>query len=179
MVTPKGTISAEIVVNAGGLWAREVGRMVGLELPVLPMEHHYLITERSAGDRERAPEELPHAIDYEGEIYIRQEGKGMLLGTYERPACPGRRGTPMDFGHELLPPDLDRIAPRLEVAFQRFPALGRGRHQAHHQRPVHLRARRQPAGRPGAAACGTTGSPAASWRASARAAASAWRWPTG
>ena len=123
VVTPKGTIEAEIVVNAGGLWAREVGRLVGLELPVLAMEHHYLITE-PLPEIEARDEELPHCIDFEAEIYTRQEGQGLLLGTYEKACQPwSEHVTPADFGHELLPPDLDRIAPSLEVGFQHFPAL--------------------------------------------------------
>jgi dimethylglycine dehydrogenase len=123
VVTPNGTIEAEIVVNAGGLWAREVGRLVGLELPVLAMEHHYLVTEDLPEILARS-EELPHAIDFEAEIYTRQEGKGLLLGTYEKACQPwSPKTTPADFGHELLTPDLDRIAPSLELAFAHFPAL--------------------------------------------------------
>ncbi|MBO6561780.1 MAG: FAD-dependent oxidoreductase [Nisaea sp.] len=123
VVTDKGTIRAEKVVNAGGLWAREVGRMVGLELPVLAMEHHYLITEPL--DEIKALEnELPHLIDFEAEIYTRQEGVGFLLGTYEKACVPwSPHETPWDFGHELLQPDLDRIAPSLDVAYQHFPFL--------------------------------------------------------
>jgi dimethylglycine dehydrogenase len=123
VVTPKGSIETEIVVNAAGLWAREVARLVGLELPVLAMEHHYLVTEDLPEILERS-EELPHAIDFEAEIYTRQEGKGLLLGTYEKACVPwSPKTTPMDFGHELLAPDLDRIAPSLELAFSHFPAL--------------------------------------------------------
>ncbi len=125
VVTPKGSIKAEIVVNAGGLWAREVGRLVGLELPVLAMEHHYLVTEDLPEIVARS-EELPHAIDFEAEIYTRQEGKGLLLGTYEKACRPwSPKTTPADFGHELLAPDLDRIAPSLELAFAHFPPLER------------------------------------------------------
>ena len=125
VVTDKGTIRAEHVVNAGGLWAREVGRMVGLELPVLAMQHQYLITEEIPEVKASAKEML-HVIDFEGEIYMRQEGNGMLLGTYERAGVPwSEQDTPWDFSHELLPPDLDRIAPRLEVAFRHYPALER------------------------------------------------------
>lgn len=87
VVTDKGTIRAEHVVNAGGLWAREVGRMVGLELPVLAMEHQYLITEEIPEVKASAKEML-HVIDFEGEIYMRQEGTGMLMGTYERAGVP-------------------------------------------------------------------------------------------
>jgi len=122
VITQNGTVHAEHVVNAGGLWAREVGRMVGLELPILAMEHQYLITEdlpEFAGQKEQV-----HCIDFEGEIYMRQERGGMLLGTYERSCVPwSPRVTPWDFGQDLLPNDLERIAPSLEVGFQHFPRL--------------------------------------------------------
>lgn len=123
------TIHAEHVVNAAGLWAREVGRLVGLELPVLAMEHHYLMTEPMADVIEynqRTGRELPHMIDFAGEIYARQEGQSILLGTYEqdnRPWAP--KQTPWDFVFQLLPHDLDRIAPELERGFAHFPAVGR------------------------------------------------------
>ncbi len=125
VVTPKGTIRAEMVVNAGGLWAREVGRLAGLHLPVQPMEHHYLITEPIPEIVARAPEDrLPAGVDYEANMYFRQERHGMLLGTYEPVSTPWKvEGTPQDFGHELLQPDMDRIADRLEMGFERIPAL--------------------------------------------------------
>src|SRR3977135_1218224 len=87
VITTHGNVHAEHVVNAGGLWAREVGRMVGLELPVLAMEHQYLITEKipslvpPAGRKEQV-----HVIDFEGELYMREERGAILIGTYER-AC--------------------------------------------------------------------------------------------
>ena len=91
-----------------------------------------------------------HVIDFEGEIYLRQERGGMLLGTYERACQPwSERETPWDFGQDLLPPDLDRIAPARD-RLQAFPGDRPRRHQADHQRPLHLRAGRQPAGRAGA-----------------------------
>jgi dimethylglycine dehydrogenase len=122
VITDQGNVHAEHVVNAGGLWAREVGRMVGIELPILAMEHQYLITgdmPELAGKKEQL-----HAIDFEGEIYIRQERGGMLMGTYERAGVPWSPvTTPWDFGQDLLPNDLERIAPSLEVGFAHFPAL--------------------------------------------------------
>lgn len=126
--TPQGIINAEILVNAAGLWAREAGRLAGVHLPVQPMEHHYLITEDipEITERMQGGERLPAGIDYEANIYFRQERNGMLLGTYEPRSTPWQvSGTPLDFGHELLSPDLDRIADRLELAFERIPALGR------------------------------------------------------
>jgi dimethylglycine dehydrogenase len=129
IVTDNGNIAAEHVVNAGGLWARELGRMVGLELPVLAMEHMYLLTEEMpevAEYNERTGKEVIHATDFEGEIYMRQERGGMLMGTYERAGKPwSPQTTPWDFDTELLPPDLDRIAPSLEVGFAHFPAFER------------------------------------------------------
>ena len=127
VATDKGEIRAQHVVNAGGLWAREVGRMVGLELPILAMEHMYLITddmpEVEAYNRETGGEML-HVVDFEGEIYLRQEGRGMLMGTYEKACKPWSPvSTPWDFGHDLLQPDLERIAPSLEVGFEHFPAF--------------------------------------------------------
>ena len=125
--TAAGTIACEHVVNAGGLWAREVGRMVGLELPVLAMEHMYIITEDMAEVAEinRATgKEVLHAVDFDGELYLRQERGGMLMGTYEKAGKPwSPRQTPWDFGPELLAPDLDRIAPSLEAGFRHFPAF--------------------------------------------------------
>jgi dimethylglycine dehydrogenase len=121
-------IHAEHVVNAGGLWAREVGRMVGIELPVLAMEHMYLLTvdmPEVAANVAKTGKEMPMALDFAGEIYIRQEGGGMLLGTYEQAAVPwSPRETPWDFGSQLLKPDLDRITPELNVAFKHYPAMG-------------------------------------------------------
>jgi dimethylglycine dehydrogenase len=122
VITDQGNVRAEHVVNAAGLWAREVGRMVGLELPVLAMEHQYLIT----GDMPELAgrQEQLHAIDFEGEIYLRQERGGMLMGTYERAGVPwSPLQTPWDFGQDLLPNDLERIAPSLAVGFEHFPSL--------------------------------------------------------
>ena len=127
VVTDKGTVNAEHVVNAAGLWAREVGRMTGLELPVLAMEHMYLITDdmpEVAEFNARTGKEMLHAVDFDGELYLRQERGGMLMGTYERDCRPwSPKSTPWTFGHELLEPDLDRITHELEVGFSHFPAF--------------------------------------------------------
>ena len=124
VITEKGTIHTEHVVNAGGLWAREVGRMVGIELPLLPMEHHYIITE-DLPELEGQSQQLT-CVDFEGEIYTRQERNGMLLGTYEQAAVPwSEKVTPWDFGQNLLPNDLERIAPELEIGFAHFPVFNR------------------------------------------------------
>ncbi|MDF1599753.1 FAD-dependent oxidoreductase [Mesorhizobium sp. YIM 152430] len=127
VVTKNGTVKAEHVVNCGGLWAREVGRMVGVELPLLAMEHMYLLTEPMPEVEEfnaRTGREMVGVLDFKGEIYTRQERNGVLLGTYEKACKPWSPvNTPWDFGHELLQPDLDRIAPSLEVGFKHFPGI--------------------------------------------------------
>jgi dimethylglycine dehydrogenase len=101
--------------------------MVGIELPLLAMEHMYLLTEPmpEVAEFNRATgRELVGVIDFKGEIYTRQERDGILLGTYEKACVPwSPKVTPWDFGHELLAPDLDRIAPSLEIGFRHFPAL--------------------------------------------------------
>ncbi len=123
--TDKGDWHAEHVVNAAGLWAREIGHMAGIELPVLAMEHHYIVTEEIPEVANHGKEVLA-TQDFTGEIYMRQEGKGVLLGTYEQACVPWSPDkTPDDFSMELLPHDLDRIAPSLELGFAHFPAVGR------------------------------------------------------
>ncbi len=127
VVTEQGTVKAEHVVNAGGLWAREVGRMAGLELPLLAMEHMYLLTEpmpEVEAFNAETGREMVGVMDFKGEIYTRQERNGVLLGTYEKACRPWSPvTTPWNFGHELLAPDLDRIAPSLEVGFRHFPGI--------------------------------------------------------
>jgi dimethylglycine dehydrogenase len=127
VITNKGVIECEHVVNCGGLWAREVGRMVGIELPVLAMEHMYLVTDEIpevVAYNKATGKEIGHVIDFGAESYLRQEGKGMVLGVYEKACVPwSPRTTPWSFGQELLQPDLDRIAPSLEIAFRHFPTL--------------------------------------------------------
>lgn len=125
VVTPKGTVHAEILVNAAGLWAREVARLAGIELPLMTMEHQYFVTE-TIPEIAAAGRRLPSVADRDGEYYLRQEGLGLLVGAYER---DGRfwaeEGTPLDFGQELLPDDLDRISENVERAFRRIPVLAK------------------------------------------------------
>ncbi len=121
--TDKGTIQADVVVNAAGLWAREVAAMAGIELPLMPLEHQYFVTE-TIPEIEALDFRLPLIADRDGEYYLRQEGQGLLVGAYEK---DGRywaeNGTPMDFGHELLDEDLERIEENLLRAFERIPIL--------------------------------------------------------
>ena len=123
VVTDKGTIHTEHVVNAGGLWAREVGAMAGVYLPLHPMEHQYIVTDEIPEIYTRDSEH-PHVMDPAGESYLRQEGRGLCIGFYEQPCKPWAvDGTPWDFGHELLPDNLDKIEASIEFAYRRFPVL--------------------------------------------------------
>ncbi|WP_415403123.1 GcvT family protein [Tateyamaria sp. SN3-11] len=123
VVTDKGTIHAEHVVNAGGLWAREVAAMAGVYLPLHPMEHQYIVTDDIAEIYERDAEH-PHVMDPAGESYLRQEGRGLCIGFYEQTCRPWAvDGTPWSFGHELLPDDFDKIEDSIAFAYKRFPVL--------------------------------------------------------
>ncbi|WP_101066200.1 GcvT family protein [Roseovarius salinarum] len=128
VVTDKGTVHAEHVVNASGLWAREVGAMAGVYLPLHPMEHQYLVTEEvpEIAALIDAGGEHPHVMDPAGESYLRQEGRGLCIGFYEQTCRPWAvDGTPWNFGHELLPDDFDKIEASIDFAYRRFPALER------------------------------------------------------
>ena len=121
--TEQGTVIAEHVVNAGGLWGRKVGRMVGIDLPLVPMLHHYLVTDE-VPMLQALPEEIPSITDLEGFTYLQPHGGGVLLGVYERtPLHWATEGAPWEFGMELFPPDLERIDPELSIGFARFPVL--------------------------------------------------------
>ncbi len=121
--TGQGSVTAEHVINAAGLWARRVGRMAGLDLPLTPMMHHYLITEDLPLLVARA-DEMPCVTDLEGFTYLQQERKGVLLGVYERnPRHWKTEGADWDYGMELIPEEIDRISPELNIGFQRFPSL--------------------------------------------------------
>ena len=123
VVTEQGTVTAEHVVNAAGLWARRVGRMAGVDLPVVPMQHHYLVTEDIpllAG----LGREIASVTDLEGYTYLQPDRKGVLLGVYERnPRHWQPEGAAWDYGMDLLPTDVERILPELEIGYARFPVL--------------------------------------------------------
>ncbi len=125
VVTDKGTIHAEHVVNAAGLWAREVAAMAGTYAPLHPMEHQYIVTEDVPEIYDRDAEH-PHVMDPAGESYLRQEGRGLCIGFYEQNCRPWAvNGTSWDFGHELLPDDFDKIEDSINFAYKRFPVLER------------------------------------------------------
>lgn len=119
--TAKGDIKTRWVVNAAGLWAREVAAMAGLTLPLLPTEHQYFVTE-SIGEIEILDHRLPSIADRDGEYYMRQEGNGLLIGAYEKDMrFWAEDGTPPGFGHELFADDLDRIMDNVMRAMDRVP----------------------------------------------------------
>lgn len=122
--TPLGEVRTQWVVNAAGLWAREVAALAGITLPLVPTEHQYFVTETipeiAAMDRR-----LPSVADRDGEYYLRQEGKGLLVGAYERDMkFWAEDGTPQGFGHELFADDLERIEPNMLRAIDRVPVVG-------------------------------------------------------
>ncbi len=120
--TPKGTIQTQWIVNAAGLWGREVAAMAGLELPLIPTEHQYFVTE-AMPEIETLGQRLPSIADRDGEYYLRQEGNGLLIGAYEKEMkFWAENGTPQGFGHELFPDDLDRIMDNVMRAMDRVPS---------------------------------------------------------
>jgi dimethylglycine dehydrogenase len=121
--TEHGPISAEHVVNAGGLWARRVGRMVGVDHPLVPMPHHYLVTD-DVPEVAAIEGLMPAVTDLEGFTYLQREGNGVLLGVYEQhPRHWKVEGAEWDYGRDLFPEELDRIMPELSIGFARFPVL--------------------------------------------------------
>ena len=125
--TPKGNIKAEHIVNAAGTWGYEIGRMMGVDLPMVPMLHQYLVTDTVAEVAERIEQglpELPIIRDPEESWYVRQERDGLISGPYEKDALPWSiDSVPPEFGMELLPPDLDRVEDIVAMSMERIPAL--------------------------------------------------------
>jgi len=128
--TAKDTFRARHLVNAAGTWGWEVGRMIGLDIPSVPVLHQYLVTDTVAAVAERIAQglpELPIIRDPEESWYVRQERDGLILGPYEKEAQVwSADGVPPDFGADLLPPDLDRVEHIVMAAMARIPALETG-----------------------------------------------------
>ncbi|EEX09216.1 dimethylglycine dehydrogenase [Ruegeria lacuscaerulensis ITI-1157] len=119
--TEKGDIHTQWVVNAAGLWGREVAALAGLELPLQPTEHQYFVTE-AIDEVAALGRRLPSIADRDGEYYFRQEGNGLLIGAYEKDMrFWAEDGTPLDFAHDLFPDDLDRIMENVIRATERVP----------------------------------------------------------
>ncbi len=128
VVTDRGPIEAEFVVNCGGMWAREIGAMAGVDVPLHAAEHYYLITEPIEGIHPG----LPIVEDPDLFAYFREEAGGrLMLGMFEPIAGPwGMGGIPEDFSFGELPPDHERLAPYLDAAMARIPvAKNAGIHQ--------------------------------------------------
>ncbi len=123
VTTDQGEISADVVVNAAGMWAPQIAAMTGVTLPMVPMEHQYIVTDEVPGLR-ALPREMPVVRDVEASYYVRAEGGSLLVGPFE---SGGRHwaldGIPEGFESKLLAPDLERLEGILELAAERFPAL--------------------------------------------------------
>jgi dimethylglycine dehydrogenase len=123
VVTEKGTVTCEHVVNAGGLWAKQLGRMAGLELPVSPLKHHYFVTD-TVPELAALDFEVPMTVDLEGFTYTRQDQKGLLVGIYEIDHEHwAMDGAPWDYGMELFQEQTDRIENELMKGYARYPTL--------------------------------------------------------
>ena len=118
--TTEGPIAAEIVVNCGGQWARQVGRMVGVTVPLYSCEHMYIVTEKM----ENVPRDLPVMRDPDGYIYFKEEVGGLLMGGFEPEAKPWNKDViPDDFEFGMLPDDWDQFQILMDNALIRVPAL--------------------------------------------------------
>jgi glycine cleavage system aminomethyltransferase T/glycine/D-amino acid oxidase-like deaminating enzyme len=119
VITDRGDIETELVVNAGGMFAPEIGRMVGVTVPLIPMAHEYLITKPSG-----LPLDMPTMRDPSQLVYYRPESGGLIMGGYERDPAPwGLDGIPADFNGRLLEPDWDRFEPLMTNAIVRTPSI--------------------------------------------------------
>jgi len=126
--TGLGTVTANRVINACGFWGREVGALAGLDLPLVPVQHQYLVT-KSVKEVQELEREIPVLRHLDGSFYLRQERDGLLIGPYESETSMvqmedwARNKVTPGFGKELYPGDLDRLAPHLEAAMEAFPCF--------------------------------------------------------
>ena len=128
LTTDKGEILCEHVVTATGSWARQTAALVGLDIPVIAVEHQYIVTDAIPELEQRHKAGLPELAvlrESDASYYMREERQGLILGPYEvgAPAW-APDGVPEDFGQELLPPDIDRLQPHIEAAISRVPVFG-------------------------------------------------------
>jgi len=120
VITDQGEIKADYVVNCAGMWARDVGKMVGVNIPLQPTEHYYLIVEPIEGIHS----ELPVLVDLEKYAYYREEVGGILFGLFEPASAPwALNGIPDNFSFGEINPDWDRMTPYVEEAMKRIPIL--------------------------------------------------------
>ncbi|NXP34975.1 M2GD protein, partial [Leiothrix lutea] len=126
--TPLGIIQAKRIVNTAGFWAREIGKMIGLQHPLIPVHHQYVVTS-TVPEVKALKTELPVIRDLEGSYYLRQERDGLLFGPYESEEKMKLQeswvtnGVPPGFGKELFESDLDRIMEHIEAAMEMVPVL--------------------------------------------------------
>jgi 4-methylaminobutanoate oxidase (formaldehyde-forming) len=119
VTTDDGEVACEVVVDAAGIWAAEVGQLASVPVPVVPLVHQYVIT-RPFG----VPRDLPVLRDPDHRVYFREEVGGLLVGGFEpAPQAWGLAGIPADFVHRLLPPDWEQFDPVMQGAVRRVPAL--------------------------------------------------------
>ncbi|MEX1169235.1 MAG: FAD-dependent oxidoreductase [Chloroflexota bacterium] len=117
----RSEILADVVVNAGGIFAPEIGRMAGVAIPIIPMAHEYVFTEPIEGVHAG----LPQLRDPDNLVYFREEVGGLCMGGYERHPAPwALDGVPTDFNGKLLSPDWPRFAEIMDGAVRRVPAIG-------------------------------------------------------
>ena len=121
LTTPRGDVRAGLVVDAAGQWAANVARFAGADLPLVSLEHHYVVTDGIA-ELSGLERELPVLRDPDGSFYVRQEGAGLLVGPFERGTIPWE--VEDGFHARLLPPNLDRLEDCLSAAAARLPAFG-------------------------------------------------------
>ncbi len=124
VITEKGSVRAEHVVNAGGYHARQIGAFLGLDLPIVPMQHHYVVTDAVPAFAEMG-HEIPVTRDDHFTGYLRREQNGALIGLYDThdAVAKWREGCPWESESELFEPDYERILPWLQRCFERFPGL--------------------------------------------------------
>src|SRR5690349_10452433 len=126
--TDRGDVEAEVVVDAGGMYAAEIARMAGVRVPVIPMSHQYLVTQPF---RERGSERLPTLRDPDLLVYYREDGEGLIMGGYERQSeasfmpqgADGFDEIPGDFNGRLLEDDVDRFEEIIHNSQRRVPAM--------------------------------------------------------
>jgi sarcosine dehydrogenase len=118
--TDKGTIQCDSVVNCAGIWAREVGRMAGVNVPLQPSHHQYFVTEKIEGfDRD-----IPTVRDTDHQLYFKEEVGGLAVGAYEFKPIPFLQyPIPEDHEYKLMQENIDQFEPMLIPAYERFPAL--------------------------------------------------------
>ena len=120
VITDKGRIACEYVVNAAGMWAAEMGRMTGVNVPLIPVQHQYLVSEEIDG----LPDDLPTVRDPDNLLYYKKEGRGLVMGGYEPNPIPwALDGIPESFNQELLESDFDHFECISEAAVRRTPCL--------------------------------------------------------